>query len=331
MPEGHSVHRIARQFEQNFVGHRVDGRSRRRAVSPPGPRGSTARPWSTPRPSASRCSSSSTTGCGCACTSGSTARGTSPATSRRATRWPSRARAWGRPTRATGRRTLPTTTARTRCRSIGAPRTDAASAHGRAGEDRGRHRERSRPSRSVQVRVRLLTDDRRRRPARADGVRGARRRRGRAGDREARPRPAASTRRRRAASASSRRVRKKPTPIALLLMDQSVVSGIGNVYRAEMLFRARLNPHTPGQPGARRDGARALARLGEAAEDRRRDRPDDDDGRPRQGRVRQGAAQPRRPALGLPPRGPAVPGVRHAHRDGGCGGRKLYWCPTDQV
>ena len=42
-------------------------------------------------------------------------------------------------------------------------------------------------------------------------------------------------------------VRKKPTPIALLLMDQAVVSGIGNVYRAEMLFRARQNPFTPGK------------------------------------------------------------------------------------
>ena len=44
-----------------------------------------------------------------------------------------------------------------------------------------------------------------------------------------------------------RAVRKKQTVIALLLMDQSVVSGIGNVYRAEMLFRRRLNPHTPGR------------------------------------------------------------------------------------
>jgi formamidopyrimidine-DNA glycosylase len=42
-------------------------------------------------------------------------------------------------------------------------------------------------------------------------------------------------------------VRKKPTPIALLLMDQAVVSGIGNVYRAELLFRARQNPFTPGK------------------------------------------------------------------------------------
>lgn len=42
-------------------------------------------------------------------------------------------------------------------------------------------------------------------------------------------------------------VARKPTPIGLLLMDQSVVAGIGNVYRAELLFRARLNPHTPGK------------------------------------------------------------------------------------
>lgn len=41
------------------------------------------------------------------------------------------------------------------------------------------------------------------------------------------------------------RARKKKTPIGLVLMDQSVVAGIGNVYRAEMLFRAELNPHTP--------------------------------------------------------------------------------------
>lgn len=42
-------------------------------------------------------------------------------------------------------------------------------------------------------------------------------------------------------------IRKRGTPIGLLLMDQQVVSGIGNVFRAELLFRARLNPHTPGK------------------------------------------------------------------------------------
>ena len=41
------------------------------------------------------------------------------------------------------------------------------------------------------------------------------------------------------------RAQKKKTPIGLVLMDQSVVAGIGNIYRAEMLFRAQLNPHTP--------------------------------------------------------------------------------------
>lgn len=34
--------------------------------------------------------------------------------------------------------------------------------------------------------------------------------------------------------------------IGLLLMNQSVIAGIGNVYRAEILFRQRINPHTPG-------------------------------------------------------------------------------------
>jgi formamidopyrimidine-DNA glycosylase len=42
-------------------------------------------------------------------------------------------------------------------------------------------------------------------------------------------------------------VRRKPTPIGQLLMDQAVVSGIGNVYRAELLYRARQNPHAPGR------------------------------------------------------------------------------------
>jgi endonuclease-8 len=54
-------------------------------------------------------------------------------------------------------------------------------------------------------------------------------------------------------------VRTKGVPIALLLMDQSVVSGIGNVYRAEMLFRARQNPFTPGRE-VRDEVVRALWR-----------------------------------------------------------------------
>jgi endonuclease-8 len=42
-------------------------------------------------------------------------------------------------------------------------------------------------------------------------------------------------------------VRKRNVAIGQLLMDQEVVAGIGNVYRAELLFRARLDPFTPGK------------------------------------------------------------------------------------
>lgn len=43
-----------------------------------------------------------------------------------------------------------------------------------------------------------------------------------------------------------RRVLASRTPIATLLMNQQVVAGIGNIYRAELLFRARLDPFVPG-------------------------------------------------------------------------------------
>lgn len=36
------------------------------------------------------------------------------------------------------------------------------------------------------------------------------------------------------------------TPLAAVLMDQKVVAGVGNVYRAELLFRQRLDPWMPG-------------------------------------------------------------------------------------
>ena len=42
------------------------------------------------------------------------------------------------------------------------------------------------------------------------------------------------------------RIHKSRAPIGALLMDQSVLSGIGNIYRAELLFRARLHPLRPG-------------------------------------------------------------------------------------
>jgi len=126
-------------------------------------------------------------------------------------------------------------------------------------------------------------------------------------------------------------VRKKPTPIALLLMDQAVVSGIGNVYRAEMLFRARQNPFTPGKE-VREEVVRELWRdwvklLNIGVETGQMLTMDDL------------SAEDYQKAL-------ASRADRHwvYHRTGEpcricgtpimmqeLGGRKLYWCPVDQA
>ncbi len=121
------------------------------------------------------------------------------------------------------------------------------------------------------------------------------------------------------------------TSIGQLLMNQDVVAGIGNIYRAELLFRAGIDPHRPGRDLAKRQwdalwrDARALLQDG----------------------VRDGAIITTRPEHRKP-----VPGSRMrkntrsyvAHRAGEpcrvCGnpvqmevmaGRKLYWCPVCQT
>ena len=128
-----------------------------------------------------------------------------------------------------------------------------------------------------------------------------------------------------------RRITSRGVPIGVLLMDQSVVSGIGNIYRAEMLFRAGLDPHTPGRR-VPADVARALWR----------DRVDLlDDG------IRTGVmvtradldTAGREHAVGSPEDRHAVYG-RAGRPCLVCGtpialeamaGRKLYWCPSCQV
>jgi len=42
------------------------------------------------------------------------------------------------------------------------------------------------------------------------------------------------------------RIRRSRLPIGRLLMDQGVLAGVGNVYRAELLFRHRMHPLRPG-------------------------------------------------------------------------------------
>lgn len=43
------------------------------------------------------------------------------------------------------------------------------------------------------------------------------------------------------------RLARSRAPIAVLLMDQAVVAGIGNVYRAEVLFRQQIAPYAEGR------------------------------------------------------------------------------------
>ena len=43
------------------------------------------------------------------------------------------------------------------------------------------------------------------------------------------------------------RMTRSRAPVGTLLLNQSVVAGIGNVYRAELLFRHGIDPHMPGR------------------------------------------------------------------------------------
>jgi endonuclease-8 len=47
-------------------------------------------------------------------------------------------------------------------------------------------------------------------------------------------------------SAVWKRVRESQKPIGALLLDQSIVAGVGNIFRAEVLFETELDPLTPG-------------------------------------------------------------------------------------
>ncbi|MEU4143603.1 Fpg/Nei family DNA glycosylase [Streptomyces parvulus] len=47
--------------------------------------------------------------------------------------------------------------------------------------------------------------------------------------------------------AAYRRVSRSRSTIAALLMDQKVIAGVGNVYRAEVLFRHGIDPYRPGK------------------------------------------------------------------------------------
>jgi endonuclease-8 len=126
-------------------------------------------------------------------------------------------------------------------------------------------------------------------------------------------------------------VRRRNVAIGQLLMDQEVVAGIGNVYRAELLFRARLDPYTPGK-NVPTDVARGLWRdwtylLGVGVETGQMFTMDglegDDLERARASRDDRHWVYHR---TGEPCRVCGTPIAQAA-----MAGRNLYWCPKDQV
>ncbi len=126
-------------------------------------------------------------------------------------------------------------------------------------------------------------------------------------------------------SAAYARIARSRAPIGGLLMDQTVLSGIGNVYRAETLFRHRLSPFLPGRELSEPRWAavwtdlvtlmRAGLRTGRIVTTRPLDRD-----RPR-GYVRPEDAHYVYRRTGLPCRVCGTPIAMQLLQ-----GRKLYWC-----
>ena len=126
------------------------------------------------------------------------------------------------------------------------------------------------------------------------------------------------------------RVLRSRAPVGTLLMDQSVVAGVGNVYRAEVLFRQRLDPYAPGRAldagvlHAVWDDLVVLLRAGVRAGRIVTTRPEDRErpaGRPR--RVDSHYVYGR---AGLPCRVCGTPVL-----DALVAARRLFWCPVCQV
>jgi formamidopyrimidine-DNA glycosylase len=131
-------------------------------------------------------------------------------------------------------------------------------------------------------------------------------------------------------AAAFARVARSRTVVAALLMDQSVVAGIGNVYRAELLFRHRIWPFLPGNRlpapswGAMWADLRVLMRAGVRTGRIVTIRPDD---RPRKrGPLARDEAGYVYRRAGLPCRVCAT-----EIRTEVLAGRNLFWCPNCQA
>lgn len=126
------------------------------------------------------------------------------------------------------------------------------------------------------------------------------------------------------------RIRRSTRTIGALLMDQKVLAGVGNVYRAEVLFRARLDPFTPGNTMREEDFRAiwddlvALMAVGVDTGAIHTIRPDHDHG----DLPRRGADRPRNYVYQRDGRDCRVCGTEIALQT--MEARTLFWCPTCQ-
>lgn len=127
-----------------------------------------------------------------------------------------------------------------------------------------------------------------------------------------------------------KRIAKSRRPIAALLLDQSMIAGVGNVYRSELLFRHRIDPYRPGVALDEPDFAAlwtdlvALMKVGLRRGNIVVVRPEDDHGAPSYAPGKPRTYVYRR--AGDPCRLCGTV-VRTAELDG----RNVFWCPTCQV
>ena len=126
-----------------------------------------------------------------------------------------------------------------------------------------------------------------------------------------------------------RKVSASRVAVGALLMDQSVLAGVGNVYRAEVLFRAGLSPFRPGREVPERiwDGIwadlRVLLRSGVRAGRIVTTEPEDRERR--SGRARGSDAHYVYRRAGLPCRRCGTEVLTRAMV-----ARNLFWCPVCQ-
>lgn len=127
------------------------------------------------------------------------------------------------------------------------------------------------------------------------------------------------------------RIARSSRPIGALIMDQKVLAGVGNVYRAEVLFRAGLDPFRPGNridEAAFRsiwDDLVALMPIGVDTGAIHTIRPEHDHGDV----PRRGADRPRNYVYQRDGWGCRVCGDEVLVRD--LEARSLFWCPTCQT